>query len=519
MLEYGDDDRGQGRSGFFPAARVGLRGYGSLTVSAHHQGGAKAGAFAPKTVGRLFLTLISILSLPTLSYAAATTAQIDKTYRNGDDTATIRHNGITDLTRPAPGTPALLTDYPSCKIFPPDPFKQGSVLCNKCCSEPDKILKNLFRGTDPLGRKDLDKWYVEDFWPPVEAHIVRITNEMTTQIRNETARIGGFMDAQNNMRAMSTLQENQAAAARTFLPSEQLCRFATLSKGLASSQSTSDLIRLSMSNRSFERQLLRKNVASGINEKGERIKGQSADKDARWDSYTKYFCNPIQNGMGKGADGICKTTSDAQYNADVDFTRSVWDKPTLDITVTGAASKDAQNITALADNLYASNLTSNMPTAAQLNPSLSENADNIRKYMLMRSVIAKRAIAENSFTSLVGMKAKGTPATAEATTNLLKELGMPEDAAKAFVTENPSYYAQMDALTRKMYQTPAFYTNLMESGTNVGRQSAAMKALELMQTRDIYKTMQRSEMLMATLLEIYVSREQGGLNKQGVQAR
>jgi hypothetical protein len=139
--------------------------------------------------------------------------------------------------------------------------------------------------------------------------------------------------------------------------------------------------------------------------------------------------------------------------------------------------------------------------------------------MLMRSVIAKRAIAENSFTSLVGMKAKGTPATAEATTNLLKELGMPEDAAKAFVTENPSYYAQMDALTRKMYQTPAFYTNLMESGTNVGRQSAAMKALELMQTRDIYKTMQRSEMLMATLLEIYVSREQGGLNKQGVQAR
>ena len=60
----------------------------------------------------------------------------------------------------------------------------------------------------------------------------------------------------------------------------------------------------------------------------------------------------------------------------------------------------------------------------------------------------------------------------------------------------------MDILTKKLYQTPSFYANLMEGKTNVARQSGAMESLELMQDRDIYNSMRRSEMLLALLIQL-----------------
>jgi hypothetical protein len=60
----------------------------------------------------------------------------------------------------------------------------------------------------------------------------------------------------------------------------------------------------------------------------------------------------------------------------------------------------------------------------------------------------------------------------------------------------------MEVLTKKMYQNPTFYTNLIDKPANIKRMRAAMRAIKLMQDRDIASAIQRREMLMSMMLEL-----------------
>jgi hypothetical protein len=94
----------------------------------------------------------------------------------------------------------------------------------------------------------------------------------------------------------------------------------------------------------------------------------------------------------------------------------------------------------------------------------------------MRSLIAKRAVAENSFNSLIALKTKNP-------------------------NSNVSYFEEMERLTKYNYQDPSFYATLYDNPANVSRQKAAMQGIGLMQQRDIYESQIRSEMLLSVLLE------------------
>ena len=397
-----------------------------------------------------------------------------------------------------------------------------SKICPNCCLTPDRELQQQFRGNPPTG-KSLNDRYLDNLWPLIESKIVAVTNEINKAVVRQTSSRGSFIDAQNNNKTASSLQSAGASTAGSYINSEALCRFATLSQGLASSEAKTDFIKFSAAKQSMDRQLLTSGMPSSANTAKSKdgkegvSRGQSADKQARWEKYVTTFCDPDDYGQGSGSSGVCQTSSYIQYNKDINFADSFGDPLTLDIVSSGT-TKDAESIEALSNNLYAHDLVNNLPQVTSGSETDGMSAE-MRKYMLLRSVIAKRAIAENSFSSITALKAKGSPSSAKFTQNLMRELGISEDQAKRFVGDNPSYYAQMEALTRKLYETPVFYANLMDNPKNVLRQQNAMKSLELMQQRDMYKSIQRSEMLMATLLEIYLSRSQGGLDKQLVQSQ
>jgi hypothetical protein len=88
-----------------------------------------------------------------------------------------------------------------------------------------------------------------------------------------------------------------------------------------------------------------------------------------------------------------------------------------------------------------------------------------------------------------------------------REFGLSDDDIVAVMGEKPSYYAQMDALTKKIYQSPNFYTNLYDSTTNIDRINATLDAISLMQQRDHYKTMLRQEMLTSSMLQTELTPE------------
>jgi predicted GNAT superfamily acetyltransferase len=59
----------------------------------------------------------------------------------------------------------------------------------------------------------------------------------------------------------------------------------------------------------------------------------------------------------------------------------------------------------------------------------------------------------------------------------------------------------MDLLTKKIYQNPKFYTELYDKPVNIDRKEVAMRAIGLMQKRDFYRSIMRSEAIMAVWLE------------------
>ena len=84
---------------------------------------------------------------------------------------------------------------------------------------------------------------------------------------------------------------------------------------------------------------------------------------------------------------------------------------------------------------------------------------------------------------------------------MLKEMTVEESDVHTSLGDYPSYYAQMDVLTKKMYQNPDFFTNLYDKPTNVERISTAMEAFRLMQLRDHYHAQTRKEMLFSMMLQ------------------
>jgi hypothetical protein len=66
--------------------------------------------------------------------------------------------------------------------------------------------------------------------------------------------------------------------------------------------------------------------------------------------------------------------------------------------------------------------------------------------------------------------------------------------------ENPSYYAQLEILAKKIYQDTDFYANLYDKPANVSRKLVSMKAIELMLDRAIYESQLRREMAVSVTL-------------------
>ena len=132
----------------------------------------------------------------------------------------------------------------------------------------------------------------------------------------------------------------------------------------------------------------------------------------------------------------------------------------------------------------------------------------------MRSLVAMRSVGMSSMAQIIGEKSRGL-----ATGNvilppigaLLREMGMTDDQILNYVSIAPSYNAQMEILTKKIFQHPEFISNLYDKPANVKRIRTALSAIEVMQERDIHNAMQRREMLTSMILELQTRHKQQDL--------
>jgi hypothetical protein len=342
------------------------------------------------------------------------------------------------------------------------------------------------------------------------AGLKRMTAQFTSTIYHRAAIVGSFFDAWGQQDAQRTLQRMQAEAVKDYAPGKALCRFGSLSSSQAGTDMKMQANQLALDAYMQGRELGKEGRNAGI---FAFRAGQS-----RLRQFKRLHCFKQQNSRN-GLEEVCSTiaptardysdTPSQRYNRDIDYTRLLATKNTLNFDMTdNQLTADEEDVMALSRRLYAHETFSKLDGEAIGGPR-----QNYYQYMKVRSINAARSVARSAFTDYVAKKAKGSGTAAGPHMRaLVRELGLSQDKAEQYIGTNPSYHAQMDVLNKKIYQDPGFVANLYDTPTNVTRQHVLMYARKLIQRREIYKTLKRREMMLASLLEMRLREVQGQVN-------
>ena len=395
-----------------------------------------------------------------------------------------------------------------------------AACCGGCCDCADNIFTDAEEWAASIIDVNVDHFtelylhynyegFAIEFWTEsVLPGLMKMTEELSAVGMYQVEVIGSFMDAKQELETQRLLQTMKAEAHRDYHPSVGLCEFASYSKSLARSEASAEYGMIVMSKRSIDRQLGNANTSA--------MSGKDTDMAARIDAFLNDYCDP------EDASGVLVTIcpdaksasaeAKARWNKDINYTKTVDIPLTIGADFSDAASTpDEQDILALSNNLYGNHVLFR-PTPTSLAPQKDGRmTDMQRAYYDSRSIIAKYSVAENSYNAITALKSEGSEGSRKFIAALLEELGVADDEIEYMLGKNPSYYAQMEILTKKIYQNPNFYVNLYDKPANVERKGAAIEAISLMQKFDLFKSYLRTEATLSVLLELQVADAQGKL--------
>ncbi len=364
------------------------------------------------------------------------------------------------------------------------------------------------------------------------------TEELSAVMVMQTFIIGQFIDASIQLDTQRKQQELMARAHKDYHPSDMMCRVGTFMRSIAHTEFKSEINKHALNRMLMNQYMsLKDSSAEG---------GPSINETIKLSHYRTHFCDERDSsgsvsGMECNNVGTVEERSEKR-NKDIDYSRALGTKLTLDIDFSedgaNTITEDERAIVSMAKHLY-------FPRTFTA-PSPENVVKDARGHYDSRSFAAKMNVAHSSFLHIVGMKSSAPPgqqrtAGAVTATNpatppygsvppvnvprvdppaidedagwaymkaLLREFGIENNASGTIeeqideiLGERPSYYAQMEVLTKKIYQSPNFYTNLYDKPANVKRIGASLDAIMLMNQRDRFESLLRREMLTSVLVE------------------
>ena len=351
-----------------------------------------------------------------------------------------------------------------------------------------------------------------------------MADQLSAVATQQTMAVGMFFDAKHQMETQRVLQTIRARAHKDYHPSNGVCEFGSSIRSLAASERRAEMNAHVMSQRSQDRLLGNANVAASSGEDGDIGEVSPTNQYGRLGQYAEKFCDTMDNDAG--LDVLCANPAPAgaadqqRANKDIDYVRAVEYPWTLNVDFTdNTLTEEEEEILALSNNLYSQNVFRRLD-ATLLNKDSGGDREQYTSargsYLDARAIVAKLSVAENSFNAITSMKSAGTAGSREFLENILEELGVdpttgpPDDVLRLLGMDDadnpigPSYYAQMEVLTKKIYQNPDFYTNLYDKPANVERKKVAMQAIGLIQKFDLFKSYLRNEANLSVLLELAV---------------
>jgi hypothetical protein len=383
---------------------------------------------------------------------------------------------------------------------------QACVNCG-CVSAAHAVTASLIRAEHAATKQHVtvrfqmhrDQFIVGSFFPDyILPTMMMMTEQLSSVAMQQMLAVGSFFDASQQLETQRLLQEKTAEAHKDYHPSVGMCEIGTNVRSLAAAQRKAELNNFILGQRAIDRNAGQIGTISG--------KGAAGDKIySRMTQFQNLFCN------GRDLNGqmaaICNNHDSALANLDIDFPQLIDGKLTLDADFSDqSATMEEAAIMAMGANLYGNDTFNTIPEAMLNNP------DNLNYLLDLRSIQAKRSVAQIAYNALVGEKTKGSAVAgnnAEYMEAVFSQLGVDNGGEAAqLVGDQPSYHAQMEILTKKLYQRPDFYTDLYDKPANVDRKGAALRAISLMQNKDMLDGQLRREAIMAVLLEVSLSKYQ-----------
>lgn len=394
---------------------------------------------------------------------------------------------------------------------------EAAICCVGCCSCMDEIISddisdwisnwlniNLHIFLNLWLHRLM--WFDWEFWQQnMLPAFMNMSEQLAAVGTQQIMIIGTFLDAEEAMQTQRLLQELHAKAAKDYHPAAGMCDFGTQIKSLAATERRGEVNALIMSERSIDRLMGNTATAAGH--------GIASDLRFRVVQFQAQFCDIYDN--GSGLDSMCpahanpSTLSAAareRFNKDIDYARTFLKPWTLAVNLTDgtALTPQEEDVFSLASNLYGYE-TFTRPSITSVRNEGNTGINPAQKTLMkIRSVIAKTSVAENSFNSILALKSEGTTGSRAFFQAFLEQMGVPPGEILQLLGDNPSYHAQMEMLTKRIYQRSTFYTELYDKPANVERKGVAMQAIGLIQKFDLFKSYLRTEASLSVLLELSV---------------
>ena len=333
--------------------------------------------------------------------------------------------------------------------------------------------------------------YIYNLYPQ---SLMLMTEQMSNVAMFQMLHVGKMFDAKLHLESQRLFNELQNEAAKDYQPSDSFCYFGTNVRSLAHSENLSLAQQASLNQIAMTRQL------GNVNSSPTAGYG-AGDRRARWDMFVAQYCDPHDNnwqGATTGLVDVCNTgaADTERTNIDVDFGRLIDSSRYLEINYNdNVTTADEQDVISLGNNLYGNK-------APDGDIRFMDRSSVQHYYMSLRSVIAKRSVAQNTYNALVAMKSAGSGGgnSPDFFHALVRDLGMSVSDIEEIFGENPSYYGQLEAVGKKIFQSTDFFADLQDKPMNVKRKKAALNAIELMLDRAIYESELRHEMILSVLL-------------------
>ena len=331
---------------------------------------------------------------------------------------------------------------------------------------------------------DFINWWETMWYYNLKPSLQNMVDQLNVSYAGQSLTLHDAIDATATSENILSMQKHGLEDHINLRPSDNTCIAATESGGLSRATMFARAMRKSWQYESF---------SAGLNTQGMNALSAGQTEGQRHAEFKTTFCDPNSNG---GYNGPCTAANPVYYNADVQLTKFIYNRLTVDMDpvadpiVTGNIGDMARTIETINNNLVG------VPSADIILPGAFESASGQELFLNRRSYLARYGAIRSVPQLITGWRVPGggrDPLTGQ----WVKELRTAGGASASVLSDNPSYKEIMHSMTVDRFNSGRYAAGLITNESAIELEKLTLDVLYLMQLRDYYELLERTALTLA----------------------